>query len=327
MKSVLMTGSAVTLMLCSLMAAAGDGPCLARGPYFGQGSAPATPKLFAPGFASTQHHDDWPPIFSPDGREVMLRILGKVDGEIVGILFSSQMDDDGCWSTPRPLPFSGLHSDGAITYASGGSRVFFTSKRPTGDRGTEEPRSRIWFSDRTPGGWSEPVLLDSPINQFNINGGISMADNGTIYAATEAPGGLGRLDIYVLRPIDGRYPGLEPIPGSVNTEGLEGAPYIDPDQRFLLSTVLGDEGVSVVLSLPNENGGWSKGEPIPVLADSQSKFGAISRDGSVMFFVSHLQHDESNPHAPWAVGLFEEPALDANADLYWVSADEVLVAQ
>ncbi len=325
MRNALTTAATVFSILVSSVVVAGQSPCLARGPVLGQGPAPSQPSIFAPGIASTEHHDDWPPVFSPNGREMILRILGKVAGETTGVFFSSTQDETGCWSEPRPLPFSGTTMDGAIIYAADGDTLYFTSKRLIeGEDRVESPRSRIWFSDRKETGWSDPIMLDTPINRFHINGGISMAADGTIFAAMAAPGGLGMHDIYVVPLIDGRYPGFFPIPGLINTSDQEVAPAMDPQQRFLLYTVRTKDGTTIVVSTPDENGQWSKGRGIGILDGTGAKFGSITRDGSTMFYVSHRQCDECNPPALWHIDLFDGPALDANADIYWLTAAGIL---
>jgi hypothetical protein len=319
------TAVLVTIVVASAaITAAEEASCMARGAYFGLGPAGSTPVIFAPGIASTEHHDDFAPAFSPGGREVVLRILGKIDGRTVGVFFSSRMGDDGCWSVPKPLPFSGNTMDGAMSFAPDGSRLYFTSRRMADGDAGEEPFSRIWYSDREDDSWADPELLDSPINRFNVNGGVSVARDGTMFVAADISGGKGRHDIYVLRPKDGRYPDFQPIPGSVNTEDHEVAPYVDPDQRYLLYTFRGPDSATVVISTRDVDGGWSKGQAIPALSDHEAKFGAISPDQSVLFFVTHQQRQDSNPKALWPLDLFEEPALDANADVYWLSAAEIL---
>ena len=309
--------------LFSLVSAADATECIARGEYFGQ-VVSETPSIFAPGIASTEHHDDFAPAFSPDGRQVILRILGKVGDQTVGVFFASRMGDDGCWSAPEPLPFSGETMDGAMSFSPDGSRLFFTSRRPVDGDEAGETRSRVWYSDRDGDSWSDPEPLDSPINQFNINGGASIAWDGTLFVAAELPGGMGRHDIYVLQPIDGRYPGFMPIRGQVNTQDHEVAPYVDPEQRYLLYTIRGPEAATVVISTRENDGSWSMGKAIPALSGYEAKFGAISPDESVMFFVTHQQRGGSNPTALWPLDLFDGPALDSNADIYWLSADQIL---
>ena len=130
----------VLLCHCWGYGQAAEPECIAHGPYFGLGGPGLTPVIFAPGVVSTEHHDDWIPVFSPDGREVILRIVGKMDGENRGVLFTSRMDGSGCWSVPEALPFSGTSMDGGAAFSADGNRLFFGSKRTSneylGSKGT-----------------------------------------------------------------------------------------------------------------------------------------------------------------------------------------------
>ena len=293
--------------------------CPVRGPFFG-----ATPtegvSLFAPGMASTQWHDDWPPVFSPDGRDVVLRILGFVDDERRGILFSSRMDEKGCWSEPEPLPFSGRGMDGAVAFSPDGNSLFFSSKRPAQGDPDGVSRSRIWIADRQGGGWGEPRVLDSPVSAFNVNGGFSIDGEGTLFVSIEREGGLGAHDLSFVRHVDGRYPIVEAIPGAVNTDATEIAPHVDPRRRFLIYTTVADEGLELRVSFPDGNGGWTKGVPVPGLQGQSPKFAGLSPDGSRLFFVSERPDAGGNPTAVWSFERYGEPVYEDNADIYWMSS-------
>jgi subtilisin family serine protease len=298
--------------------------CLAQGEYFGETVPEEQPGIFAPGIASTHHHDDWIPVFSPDGREVILRILGKMTDEILGVLFWSRVDGSGCWSVPAPLPFSGRYMDGAVVYAVDGLRIYFTSKRPGAGEVDPGENSRIWFVDRVGESWGSPVLLDSPVNEFNVNGGLSMAADGTLFVAMETPSGKGMLDIYELPVTADGYSQVKPIRGPVNTEGQEVGPFIDSQKRFLIYTRYSpDTGLEALISRPLADGRWGSPQPLAAINEYDAKFAGLSPDGEILFFVSHRQAEGSNPEARWELDFFDDLAMEENADLYWVSSNVV----
>jgi len=310
---------AATVVVISAGPTSAEDPCPARGPFFG-----ATPtegvSLFAPGMASTQWHDDWPPVFSPDGREVVLRILGFVDDERRGILFSSRMDEKGCWSEPEPLPFSGQGMDGAAAFSPDGSSLFFSSKRPAPGDPDGSSRSRIWVADRRSEGWAEPEVLDSPLSAFNANGGFSIDGEGNLFVSIEREGGLEGHDLYFVRRVGGGYPIVEALPGAVNTDGTEIAPHVDPQRRFLLYTTVADQGLELRVSLPDGTGGWAEGVPAPELEGQSPKFAGLSPDGHRLFFVSERPDAGGNPRAVWSFDRYGDPVYEDNADIYWMSS-------
>lgn len=322
MKALVCSMAAVVSAMMAVGTAMADEECVARGPYFG--AAPTDEvSVFAPGVASTQYHDDWPPVFSADGREVILRILGFVGDERRGTLFSSTMDESGCWSVPKPLPFSGSTMDGAVAFAPDGQSLFFSSKRPVPGDQDGEARSRIWVAHRSDDGWGVPVVLDSPLSAFNANGGFCIDGEGNLVVAIEKEGGRGAHDLYLVRHVDGAFPIVESLPGSINTEVTEIAPFADPEGRFLLYTTLAEGGLELRLSRPDGAGGWSAGQPIDGLDGESPKFAAISPDGERLFFVSERTGQDANPAALWQLDLYGEPVYDDNADLFWMSTEAV----
>jgi glyoxylase-like metal-dependent hydrolase (beta-lactamase superfamily II) len=234
------------------------------------------------------------------------------------------MDDAGCWSDPEPLPFSGRTMDGAVAFGPDNRELFFSSKRRAVGDPEDFSGSRIWVSKRQGEDWAEPVLLDSPVNSFNVNGGFSMDRDGNLFASIEMDSGVGARDIYFVRHVDGGYPVIEILPGEINTKVTEVAPFIDPDRRFLIYTTAVDDGLELRLSLPDGAGGWAEGRPIPGLEAQSPKFAALSGDGERLFFVSERSGEGANPPAVWSYAPYGEPVYDDNADLFWMSGEAVL---
>ncbi len=293
--------------------------CVAYGPYFGS-TPTAEVSLFAQGVASTQWHDDWPPVFSADGRLAVLRILGFVGEERVGTFFWSRMSEDGCWSTPEALPFSGTAMDGAVAFAPDGA-LFFTSQRsaPGDAEGLDD--ERVWVASVTESGWSEPELLDSPVNSFDVNGGLSMDGEGNLLVAIRSE--TSGFDLFLVRRVGQSYPIVEMLDGSINTDADELAPLVDPKGRFLIYATFGENGLELRVGLPDGSGGWAAGDPVPGLEGQKPKFAGLSPDGERLFFVSERGGEGSNPRAIWSYDRYGEPKYDDNADLFWMSSEAV----
>lgn len=134
---------------------------------------------------------------------------------------------------------------------------------------------------------------------------------------------MGAHDLYFARHVGESYPVIEALPGSVNTEGTEIAPLVDPERRFLVYTTLVDRGLELRVSLPDGSGGWSEGVPVSSLEGHSPKFAGLSPDGKRLFFVSEQPGENANPRAMWSFDPFEEPLYEDNADVYWMSSKAV----
>lgn len=188
------------------------------------GSAAAAPtaevsaEVFAPGVVSTDA-EEWRIGFTPDGRTAY---FGRSDdffpiSRQATILQTHRRG--GGWTEPRPAPFSGVHSDLDPFVTADGRRLFFSSIRPVDG----QPRADvdIWMVERTRSGWGRPVNVGAPNGPADELYPTVTAD-GTLYFASDRPGGLGGFDIYRSRlGRDGRYQPAENLGAPVNTTGWE----------------------------------------------------------------------------------------------------------
>ena len=288
--------------------------------YFGASPPGKEAEIFAPGIASTEYHDDMYPVFAPDGRDVILRINGRLDGQVHSVLYLAHRDETGDWGTPEPLSFLTHHRCGGANFSPDGSRIFFTTRRPLPDADPSVSKTSLWFAQRMEQDWSEARPVASPINNLNLNGGLSIAADGTMYAALEIPGRDSR-DIYVLECVDGEYPEYRLLPGEVNTAVHEVAPYVNSDKGYLLVTAVTPDGLRIQLSVRGNDGAWLKSETVDELTVPEAKFVTVSPDGKYVFFVSHRQSEDSNPAAVWTIAEFDSTPMEGSADIFWMKAD------
>jgi len=308
----------LAISIC-LVAAPVSGQEARTGTYFGETPPSSGVEIFAPGFASTQHHDDMFPMFSPDSREVILRINGKTGGELISVLYITRMDEAGVWSRPEPLPFLTRHMNGGASFTPDGSRIYFTTKRPPPGGDPDDIRSRLWFADRMVDGWGEAQLADTPINEFHLNGGCFLSADGTMYASFVAPDRENH-DIYELKPVNGSYSEYHLLSGDVNSPDREVAPFINSNEGYLLFTAVTEDGIRIKISFLDADGNWSAPEVVEELNGPEAKFVRTSPDGRSLFFVSHKQTEQSNPQSTWNIDAFDEPAMEECADIYWIDA-------
>lgn len=288
--------------------------------YFGVAPAGGDPEIFAPGFASTHHHDDFYPMVAPDGSEVILRINGQCKGNPHSVLFLTHRNDEGLWSTPKPLPFLTGHRSGGAGFSPDGSRILFTSKRPVPGTDQTLARSSLWFATRTENGWSDANPLETPINDFNLNAGFCLANDGTMYAAFQGPGGES-IDIFVLNCVGGQYPEYHRLPGNVNSPENEVAPFVNAEKGYLLYTAVAKNGLLIKLSIRDNAGDWTTSETVDELTAPEAKFVSVTPDGKYVWFVSHKQSEQGNPASHWPIGEFDDPPFEDAADIFWMKAD------
>lgn len=287
--------------MARFLAAAGAGteprsfPVL-EGPYMGQTPPPegAEPALFALDIVSNHRFQHGTVAFSPDGTEAYwsTEIALPDSGYSYGMTVFSKLVN-GRWSEPEPAPFSRLGwGDDVPFFAPDGQRLYFLSTRPTGEEEGGQAE-RIWYMNRTPHGWSEPQIIEGGPNTLDLHWEFSVAADGTIYAPGDG-------DIWVSRLVDGAYQAPENLGAPVNSDAGEGAPFIAPDQSYLIfMRVRHEENMGFVdlwISFRDESGGWT--EPVnlgqPVTSEGNEICPIVSHDGRYLFFNSNRVGNDDN---------------------------------
>jgi ankyrin repeat protein len=248
------------------------------GPYMGEPPPADEPRIFAPDVVASPwgHHGNIS--FSPDGSEAMWSAYEVTpdSGYVSGTIWTSRRID-GRWTAPQQASFAMERGDDVPFFSPDGQRLFFMSHRPLapGQRGGS---SHIWVVERAGDGWSEPQPLPPIVNDMRQHWQFSVAANGNLYFNSRlgdaATGGL-----YVSRFEHGQYtaPEFLAIDGS--------APFIAPDESYLLFIRFTSEGRHLFITFPTGRGGWS--EPIDVTVTIDSRIEGmcpiISPDGKYLF--------------------------------------------
>jgi ankyrin repeat protein len=258
-----------------------------RGPYLGQPAPGRVRTPFALDIVSTHTFQHGTVAFSPDGAEAFWSSsLPDVEpGYSYGMIVTSRVEN-GRWTPPRLAPFSRPRvGDDVPFFHPDGSKLFFISRR---DGGGES----IWWVDRKPDGWSEPRRVEGGPNTKGMHWQFSVAADGSIYFNSADPGGAGRGDLYVSRFADGRYQDPVSVGAPLNTEFDEAAPFIAPDQSYLLFMRQGGPGgagsVDLYASFRSADGTWSPPRNLgPGVNTAEDEICPIvSPDGRYLFFNS-----------------------------------------
>jgi hypothetical protein len=255
----------------------GAGPALAQNP----------PEKVAPGTISTAGGEGFPALDPIDGS-----LWYSTHDEKWGshTIVRAPALGNG-WGAPETLSFSGVYENRAPRPTPDGRRIVFSSNRPRpGETGADD--WNLWVVTRAAGGgWTNPTPLPAPVSTDAQEFHASPARDGSLWFASNRPGGAGRSDLYAARP-DGEGWAVEPVGGALATPNSEPDVWIDPDERFAIVVITDREdgygGDDLYLTIPEEDG-WSRpvnlGEGVNSKAYEYGPF--VSVDGQWLWFTSH----------------------------------------
>ena len=253
-------------------------------PYAAKSPLPA-PVVFAPGVISTGDFESHP-AFTPDGNA--LYYLKDAPNFSFWTIVVSHFQN-GQWSQPEVMPWSGQYRDADPFVTTDGRRMYFISDRPVDGKPKED--LDIWMLEKQGETWSEPNHLGPPVNSEGNEWFPTEAADGTLYFGSDRPGGLGKTDLYRCRRTPDGYAAAENLGPNVNSAADEFEPLIDVDQTMLVFMASGrpeGKGSGDLYISRFVNGAWQParnlGEPINSRALEISP--KISPDGRWLFFTS-----------------------------------------
>jgi hypothetical protein len=256
------------------------------GPYFGQESPGAEPKVFMPGLVSTTEYDRCV-TFLDDGN------LCVFTRDLKGVRYT--VGKNGRWTVPEsgPLEFAyySKYSEFDFTAAPDGRAVYFQTRRPTGPEDTEE-ESNVWIVEWTGSDWGEPRPLPPPVNtEEHYEAYPTVTSSGTVYFFSGDRSGFPSADIYRSRYVNGEYLPQERLEWPISTDFDEHDPYVAPDESYLMFGSRRPGGFGrddTYICFRREDGGWT--HPInighPLNSISRDNRINVTPDGKYFFFAS-----------------------------------------
>ena len=298
-----------------------------RGDYLGQELPGLTPELFAPGIVSTGLNVRTI-TFSPDGSELYFAAVGD---KFAVILWMKQVDE--VWTQPEVAPFSGEYYDQDPSFSPDGQKLFFASRRPDNEDEPERTGFRLFYIERQENGWGNPQSVGEAVNQGNSQFAPSVAADGTLYFAATYADGEGFWDLYRSHLVNDIYQAPESLGTTINGTGYDYAPYIAPDQSYLLFSHDG----APYYSLQQANGAWTnpKGLSNELSIDNYIWAVTPSPNGEILFIATSISPTPKLPSQPpgfeavheWIgdaekiESMFErDNYLSININIYWVSS-------
>jgi len=261
--------------------------------------------------------------FTPDGKEC----YWTVHPSGFEIIVMSKIEKSK-WTKPEVAPFSGKYLDGFPSIHPDGSKLFFHSFRPTGNKSKFPAKLNIWFVEREGSNWSEPKLVGSPVNGQGNSACPSVTKKGILYFSKIMETGAEL--IVRSRFVDGKYLKPEPLPDNVNTTNSNFHACIAPDESYLIiprarrdDLINTDWNYYVTFRDENDNLGDFKNLGYLINNARTSITPSVSADGKYFFFQAkspevyfdsldrRLNFDEFQKH------VISFP-VNNGRDIYWV---------
>ncbi len=261
---------------------------VSKGAYLGQLPPGSIPEKFAPGVVSTDHQEHSSPTFSPDGTEIYWSLWRRPDEGLPQVIVFVRQEGKR-WSKPQTASFSGTYSDGGPVLSQDGQRLYFYSKRPS-PRAGKIANNDIWSVQRTPGGWSTPQNIGSPVNTKRLEAAPSVTMDGTLYFVGYHQGVAGEMGIHRSKCVDGQYMKPEALDVIINSQYHDWTPYIAPDESYLVfsSTRPGGYGAfDLYIAFRKTDGGWTEAQNMgsEINTEASERFPGVSPDGKYLFFT------------------------------------------
>jgi hypothetical protein len=249
------------------------------------------PRVFAPGIVSISREEgsyEERPVFSPDFRECYFDVNNYKAKTFTSF---SMRYEHGRWTRPEPAFFA-KYKGFQASIAPKGERLFFVAPKP----GDEKSRG-IWMAEHKRGVWTNPVLLDSPINSQPSVGFPCITNSNTLYFLSMMGPGKGA---YRSRQDNNAYRSIEKLdllpPGS---ESIVGDFYVSPDERYIVyySNLPNGPGKGgLYVAFPKPDGSWTKPQSLGEAVNTRDYNFApsISPDGKYLFFSRDVAGSEGD---------------------------------
>jgi Tol biopolymer transport system component len=261
---------------------------------------------------------------SPDGKEIYFTVR---NGASYFIAESKMIN--GVWTEPEFASFSGNtnYNDLEPFISQDGKKFYFMSTRAP--KGKEQKAGwfyqNIWLMDKTAEGWSEPYLLEGPVNTDSGQYYPTLTNDGTIYYTHEEAKNVQM--IYRSSLVDGKYQTPERLPKEVNPTNMQYNSMVAPDESYIiLCTFI--EGNSIgrsdyYISFNKGNDSWTPLMNMGKKVNFPNAHGlspSLSPDGKYFIFSSNKQIRQEKP----VLKEIKKSAIspqNGNLDLYWIKTD------
>jgi hypothetical protein len=266
------------------------------GPYLGQKPPGDVPEIFAPGVVPDIGSEHTACMFTSDGKEVFWsRIINPGQPRCMPILQMKQ--ENGVWGKTELAPFNIGKYNFLGSISPDGKRVYFMAYQRIEEGDEITRKSTTWVVSRTISGWGEPHLL---FKDFKWGGDGAFyfheTKSGNAYFTGSLPGVEREFGFFRSRYIDDVYQKPEALDKTINSEYLDYAFYVDPDERFIIfasNRPGGFVGTELYISYHQSDDSWSPainlGPKINSVFEGGTDWPSLSPDGKYLFFTASVE--------------------------------------
>ena len=242
------------------------------------------PKIFSPGLICLENRIEGRGSFSPDCNQFYFTV-SDLNFKNQKIFYS--MYKDNIWSEPDTAKFSLKYANWEPFFSSDGQKLFFTSNR---NPDTLSNHKDFYYVTRVGDRWSEPQIVEKPINAQFTELFFSQSKNGNVYFTSNRPKGKGSSYIHLAtKQPDGTFL-VTKIARPMNRFYLNWDPCISPDESFMIFSAVRLSRIShkadLYITYKTEDH-WTKPKNLGKLINTKSnEYGPfLSPDNKVLFFI------------------------------------------
>ncbi len=157
-------------------------------------------------------------------------------------LFYAEMDEDGVPLEPKDFSLqvnSHLH-EGPVSFNRRGDLMYFTRNHI--NKGVRKANSKgqtvlkIYEAKKGPTDWKDVVELSFCDDEYNYAHPSLSADGSKLFFASDAPGGMGGMDLYMVERVGDQWSTPVNLGKDVNTAGNEVFPFIHSSGNLFFSS-------------------------------------------------------------------------------------------
>lgn len=274
--------------------------------------------------------DEYLPMISPDNELIFYTRKGKSDNPggvvrqvIESFTMSERPDVNSDFNGGAPLrsPFNTPMFDnyGGVSLSLDNKEMFICACQPVDYQAHANcDLYRTTFERSGEGGndftWTELENLGPAVNTpdgWEAQPTLS-ADGNTLYFATWREGSQGTDIYYSNRQDDGSWSRAKPVPGPINSDGHDKAPFLHQDSETLYFVSdcsvdrQGAGGSDIFYTRKDENGSWTEPKNIgyPINSEGNEVGLVVSTDGHLAYYTS--RNASSKGYDIYYFELYEE---------------------